>query len=51
VISHLLSPKGRQRTAVAGIAHGYGMRLLGFDAHPNPACHDFGLGRVEPVIA
>ena len=38
---------GRIGTAFAGIARGYGMRLLGWDITVNPACTDLGMEYVE----
>jgi D-lactate dehydrogenase len=38
---------GRIGEAFTRIAHGFGMRLLGWDAVPNPACVELGMEYVE----
>lgn len=38
---------GRIGEAFTRIAHGFGMRLLGWDAVPNPACVELGMKYVE----
>ncbi|MEV0846867.1 2-hydroxyacid dehydrogenase [Streptomyces sp. NPDC049954] len=38
---------GKIGAAFAAIAHGFGMRLLGWDLTPNPACLDLGMEYVE----